>query len=117
MKRNCRAWPCRNIATDSYYCKEHQPKRDDTRTENSYQRGYNRVWRKLRAIKIGMNPICEVCYRKGLISPVEEVDHIIPLREGGRHELENLQSLCIPCHRIKTAEDQKKYGQKESQAL
>ena len=31
-----------------------------------------------------------------------ELDHIVPLVDGGGHELGNLQTLCVPCHREKT---------------
>lgn len=31
-----------------------------------------------------------------------ELDHVLPLVEGGGHELSNLQTLCVPCHRHKT---------------
>jgi 5-methylcytosine-specific restriction endonuclease McrA len=35
-----------------------------------------------------------------------EIDHRIPLSEGGREDDSNLQSLCAePCHRKKTAEE------------
>ena len=32
-----------------------------------------------------------------------EVDHIVPLVDGGSHDMTNLQSLCTPCHKRKTA--------------
>ena len=32
-----------------------------------------------------------------------EVDHIVPLVDGGGHDMTNLQSLCTPCHKRKTA--------------
>ncbi len=32
-----------------------------------------------------------------------ELDHIVPLIDGGGHELANLQTLCTPCHKAKTA--------------
>lgn len=32
-----------------------------------------------------------------------ELDHIVPLVDGGGHELTNLQTLCVPCHRVKSA--------------
>jgi 5-methylcytosine-specific restriction endonuclease McrA len=32
-----------------------------------------------------------------------ELDHIIPLANGGTHELPNMQMLCQPCHPGKTA--------------
>ena len=28
-----------------------------------------------------------------------EADHILPVREGGDSNLENVRTLCIPCHR------------------
>jgi len=31
-----------------------------------------------------------------------EIDHIKELRDGGSNDLENLQALCIMCHRVKT---------------
>lgn len=35
--------------------------------------------------------------------PATEVDHIIPVGEGGaRKDPGNLQSLCSPCHKTKT---------------
>jgi 5-methylcytosine-specific restriction endonuclease McrA len=34
-----------------------------------------------------------------------ELDHIVPLIEGGSHDLVNLQTLCFPCHRSKSAEE------------
>lgn len=32
-----------------------------------------------------------------------ELDHIVPLIDGGSHDPSNLQTLCVPCHREKTA--------------
>ncbi len=34
-----------------------------------------------------------------------ELDHIVPLIDGGGHEPANLQTLCVPCHRRKSAEE------------
>jgi 5-methylcytosine-specific restriction protein A len=34
-----------------------------------------------------------------------ELDHVVPLIDGGSHELSNLQTLCTPCHKQKTAEE------------
>ena len=31
-----------------------------------------------------------------------EVDHILPLSEGGTNEASNLQALCLMCHRVKS---------------
>lgn len=37
-----------------------------------------------------------------------EADHILPLAEGGNDTLDNLRTLCIPCHRRETAKLQKR---------
>ena len=34
-----------------------------------------------------------------------ELDHVVPLIDGGSHELSNLQTLCTPCHKRKTARE------------
>jgi 5-methylcytosine-specific restriction endonuclease McrA len=34
-----------------------------------------------------------------------ELDHVVPLIDGGGHELSNLQTLCVPCHRAKSAQE------------
>ena len=35
-----------------------------------------------------------------------EVDHVIPLKRGGPpFDLRNLQSLCVGCHLVKSAEE------------
>jgi 5-methylcytosine-specific restriction endonuclease McrA len=31
-----------------------------------------------------------------------ELDHVVPLIDGGSHEPANLQTLCVPCHREKS---------------
>lgn len=37
-----------------------------------------------------------------------QVDHIIPISNGGVHEFCNLQALCVKCHRKKTTIEQSK---------
>ena len=43
---------------------------------------------------------CVVC---GM--PAEEIDHVLPLAEGGRHILGNIQPMCSACHLAKTKAD------------
>ena len=33
-----------------------------------------------------------------------EMDHIVPVIEGGQNTLDNLRTLCVPCHKRDTAE-------------
>jgi 5-methylcytosine-specific restriction protein A len=32
-----------------------------------------------------------------------EADHVVPLCEGGAHTIDNLRTLCVPCHKAETA--------------
>lgn len=34
-----------------------------------------------------------------------EADHVVPLCEGGEHSMDNLWTLCVPCHRTKTGHE------------
>lgn len=42
-----------------------------------------------------------------------DADHIEPLDEGGSWELENVQTLCHPCHKEKTAEQASRRGRQQ----
>lgn len=60
-------------------------------------------WRKLRAIKIQIQPLCEECLRKGMYSIAKVIDHIKPINQGGASlSMDNLQSLCSGCHNRKS---------------
>lgn len=37
-----------------------------------------------------------------------QVDHIVPVFEGGTRELENGRVLCVPCHKVKHAEEMRR---------
>lgn len=36
-----------------------------------------------------------------------QADHIIEWADGGTHDLENIQTLCLPCHKTKTKESRR----------
>lgn len=44
------------------------------------------------------NRRCQECLRQGRTKEGEEVDHIIPIKDGGQSTLDNLQYLCHECH-------------------
>lgn len=80
-----------------------QPKRDYSERDNPRN---SRQWRNLRAWHITQEPWCRVCRKKDVLTEAVEVDHIIPLSEGGQLlDPANLQSLCRPCHQKKSAEE------------
>lgn len=47
--------------------------------------------------------LCVLCQAAGRVEAAHQVDHRIPVSEGGTDHPDNLQSLCIPCHKTKTA--------------
>lgn len=62
--------------------------------------GRGRPWRRLRdQILLRDQYTCRSC---GVVTMELEVDHILNRAEGGTDDPENLQSLCIPCHKLKT---------------
>jgi 5-methylcytosine-specific restriction protein A len=62
-----------------------------------------RKLQRLRAQVFMEEPLCRMCAEIGLVSPSEELDHVVPLSSGGGNERANLQALCKPCHASKTA--------------
>lgn len=67
------------------------------------QRGYGYAWRELvKQIKARDKFCCVPCFKLGLITPVDAVDHIVPKALGGDDSPSNLQSICKQCHRVKT---------------
>jgi len=67
----------------------------------------SRRWRDhVRPEKLRRDPYCQICHEKGRLSEANEVDHIIPISDGGDPwDYDNLQSLCKRCHVIKTSEE------------
>eukprot|EP01083_Nonionella_stella_P193309 714098_1 len=46
-----------------------------------------------------------------------EADHIIPVEQGGGQcDIENLQTLCVPCHRVKTRAQTKERAERKRHA-
>jgi 5-methylcytosine-specific restriction protein A len=48
---------------------------------------------------------CDECKQLGRVLPATEVDHRIPLWEGGTDDDENLQAINEDCHKRKTASE------------
>lgn len=75
-------------------------RRQGTTTE----RGYGHAWRKLRRQVLERDSyLCVPCLARGLYVEAREVDHITGKADGGTDDPGNLQSICTPCHRAKTA--------------
>ena len=59
---------------------------------------YGRAWKRIRDSYVQTHPFCEKCFEQGVLTPVEEVHHKVPISQGGTHARSNLMSLCRSCH-------------------
>jgi len=80
-----------------------------TQAKKLYQDIYqNKRWKALRRWKVRHSPLCERCLALDIITPVQEVHHIIPWQTGRDAEHQerlafdpdNVMSVCTPCHKI-----------------
>ncbi|MCC6611174.1 MAG: HNH endonuclease [Burkholderiales bacterium] len=56
-------------------------------------------WKRLRRQQLRREPLCRMCLDRGITMPAVDVDHIIPIADGGEPwALENLRSLCHDDH-------------------
>ncbi len=67
------------------------------------KRDRSRAFRAVREAVLDRQPLCVLCLAEGRTVAAVEVDHVIPLSEGGGDDPENLRPLCAECHRRVTA--------------
>lgn len=88
-------------------CEEHpRPQRNQRGYADgkTTERGYGHAWRKLRDRILRRDKgLCQPCQKAGRLTPATEVDHIVEKAHGGTDAMDNLQAICGPCHRAKTA--------------
>lgn len=70
------------------------------------------TWKKLRALKLADQPLCEPCERRGIPTPARHVDHKVSMASGGDPfpPLSGLMAMCPSCHSIKTAAKDRRGG-------
>ena len=60
------------------------------------------LWTRVSRMYRRSHPNCELCLPASIVRS-EEVDHIVPLTEGGEpFDEDNLRALCRPCHQSVT---------------
>ena len=45
---------------------------------------YGRAWKRIRDNYVKTHPFCERCFANGILVPVEEVHHKVPISQGGK---------------------------------
>ena len=112
-KRFCSAYPCNNLVAPGerfQNCPEHQPKAAERERNPFY---HTQAWRRYSEWYRSKYPLCENCLKHGLAVPVDVVDHIAELKDGGaKFSEDNTQSLCHACHNAKSRKERKKRGPK-----
>jgi 5-methylcytosine-specific restriction endonuclease McrA len=104
--QKCRELGCRNNKTyRSAFCVEHGGQATEKHKANSklYNSAY---WKQKRTAQLSVNPLCASCLLDGRVVPAEHIDHVFPHRQDNNKFKSNLfQSLCAPCHSLKTQEE------------
>ena len=88
--------------TDGGRCPKHQkpaPPRPRFR-----DRAYGPDWPRIRRQVLAEQPYCACGAR------ATQVDHMIPLRQGGTNDRANLVAMCRRCHSRKTAKSGERWG-------
>lgn len=99
--------------TPRRYCAKHQRESDaayNRQRDPTMKRQYGAAWQRIRDAKLRRDPLCEECAQHNRIAVAEEVHHILPLTKGGTHDMDNLMSLCTPCHSRITAKEGGRWG-------
>lgn len=82
--------------------------------ESRQSRGYGPEWTRLRTQVIERaKGMCEECARQGRVTMGRDVDHkvskakakVLGWSKAKTESIANLQYLCVPCHKRKTAEE------------
>ena len=118
-KKPCKSIGCPKL-THGRYCEdhaelEHISKEGARGRGSSTKRGYGYAWQKLRKYVLLHQPVCKGFDGEHCGRAAQEVDHILPLSEGGTNDLDNLQGLCKSCHSKKTARDDGSFGRAKKQ--
>lgn len=79
----------------------------ERRRRHPYRANYvDAEYRKNRELALERaNGRCERCREPH--GPDKQVDHIVPVRDGGTNDLTNLQVLCRACTKVKNREDKR----------
>ncbi|MGE8516697.1 MAG: HNH endonuclease [Alcaligenes nematophilus] len=105
-QRPCRLAGCAQLHRNaSGYCESHLQYAKKWRKEPKESGRGGRSWRRRRdyiLIRDGGLCQCETCQALGSPLPADEVDHVIPISQGGTDAHDNLRAINADCHRKKS---------------
>jgi len=115
MIKQCTFGGCKSIAlTNNPRCERHTVTYTSKKRYNHHYHQGKYIYTSSRWVKLSKqfrrhNPLCAACYAIGIFTPAYVVDHIVEIADGGDlWDIDNLQSLCNPCHNTKTGVEKKK---------
>lgn len=136
-RRYCREWYQRNIVSQRKRCLENRNKNIELRREHSRvynaanlprlatiarnrrarqrQSGETHTQADIASILSAQRGKCGYCRMK--LGKRYHVDHIVPLARGGSNARRNLQILCVPCNKSKSAKDPIDFAQSKGLLL
>lgn len=84
----------------------------DQQRGSASERGYTSRWQRARRTYLRSHPLCVHCQQQGCLVPATVVDHVIPHKGDWQlfWDEANWQSLCKPCHDVKTATEDGGFG-------
>ena len=107
----CATYRCKQpTRPGSSMCMDHAPPPKVNRAKRENDREYKTaVWQTIRAGQLSTQPLCMACMLSGRVTLGVHVDHVIPWRLIGSAGVTNnrFQTLCQPCHSIKTGLEQR----------
>jgi len=102
---------CNYVITTERYCekckqiieREERERKAKKKPNKFYSSKY---WRTIRQFILERdNYLCQICLSKGKYVMASEIDHIIPIANGGTNDPTNLRALCKSCHSRKTIKE------------
>lgn len=91
-----------------------QAPRPRDRRASASRRGYDRHWQRyVKFYRECVEPLCRECGKRGILSPMDCVDHIEPMSgpdDPRWYDQTNHQALCLSCHSRKTAAEDGAFG-------
>ncbi len=117
LRTTCARPGCR-VIVDRGHCRAHGRERAaarravDARRGSASSRGYGAEWRVRRLVFLKQHPWCvdPRGRHRSTRRESEVVDHVVPLRAGGRDDESNWQALCASCHASKTVREDGGFG-------
>ena len=115
--RQCHVTGCPDVAVIRGRCRQHASgfyRAREQQRGSSTARGYGADWQRVREQVLQRDGYtCSLCREAGRVALAREVDHIVPLADGGerlRLAPSNLRAVCPPCHQARHRQDGRRRG-------